>query len=305
MENTLLSEQQNQMTMRTTAIILISSILFASCNQREKELEKQVAELQEAGVQKDQDIDEFIASLTEIQVNLDSIKQLEGIITTRAIENAENPSSAEDAIVDDMLLIYENMKKTRDQIETLEKKLEQSSIGSDKLKRLIANMKKDIKKKDEEISALKDGLAEANIYIDKLMSSVDRLALENERRIKVIQEKNVELQEKEDEIQTGYWATGTTKDLRARNIIDKEGAFLGLGGVKVVSEDMNLEDLEKINIQEITEIALSGKRPELITPHPKHSYEFVMGDKKKVEKLVIDDPDAFWQNSKVLVIVTN
>jgi hypothetical protein len=30
-----------------------------------------------------------------------------------------------------------------------------------------------------------------------------------------------------------------------------------------------------------------------------------MGDKNKVEKLVIDDPDAFWQNSKVLVIITN
>lgn len=291
--------------MRIIAIILLASVIFSSCNQREKELEKQLAELQEISSQKDEDIDAFVQSMTEIQLNLDSIKELEGIITARAIENAENPASAEDAIVDDMLLIYESMKKTRNQIETLEKKLEQSSIGSDKLKRLVAKLKQDIIEKDEEISMLKEGLAEANIYIDKLMSSVDRLALENERRIKVIQEKNVELQEKEDEIQTGYWAYGTTKELRDRNIIDKEGAFLGIGGVKVISEDMNLEDLEKINIQEVTEIELSGKKPELVSPHPKHTYEFVMGEKNKVEKLVIDDPDAFWQNSKVLIVVTN
>lgn len=291
--------------MRTVFIILASAILFASCNQREKELEQQVTELQQQNDLKDQDIDAFIESMTSIQTNLDSIKKLEGIITARAIQNPETAGNAEDAIVDDMLLIYENMKKTRDQIETLEKKVEQSSISSDKMKRLIAKMKQDIKEKDEEIELLKNGLAEASIYIDKLMSSVDRLALENERRIKVIQEKNKELQAKEDEIQTGYWAAGSTKDLREKSIIDKEGAFLGMGGVKVVSEDMDLADLTEINIQQVTEIPLSGKKPELVTPHPKHTYEFVFGDKKQVEKLVIDNPDEFWQNSKVLVIITN
>ena len=33
--------------MRTIAAIIVASLLFASCNQREKELEQQVAELQE------------------------------------------------------------------------------------------------------------------------------------------------------------------------------------------------------------------------------------------------------------------
>jgi hypothetical protein len=42
----------------------------------------------------------------------------------------------------------------------------------------------------------------------------------------------------------------------------------------------------------------------LVTSHPKHTYEFVE-EGKKVTKLVIDDPEGFWQNSKVLVIVTN
>lgn len=292
------------MIMRTIAIIVAATILLGSCGQREKELEQQLAEVQQLSAQKDEDIDAFISSLTEIQYNLDSIKELEGIVTARVINGEESPTNAEDAIVDDMMLIYESMKKTRGQIETLEKKLDQSSIASDKLKNLLAKLKQDIKEKDEEIAQLKEGLAEANIYIDKLMSSVDRLALENERRIKVIQEKNVELQKKEEEIQTGFWAVGNTKDLRERNIIDKEGAFLGLGGVKVISEDMNLEDLEKVNILEVTEIAIDAKKAELVTPHPKHTYEFVE-EGKKVTKLVIDDPEAFWQNSKVLVIVTN
>ncbi len=291
--------------MRAIALITIVTLLFTSCNQREKELEQKLLELEQSAAQKDEDIDAFITSFTNIQTNLDSIKDLEGIITARAIANPELGGSVEDAIVEDMILIYDNMKQTRSQIETLEKKLSQSSIASDKLQALLTKLKKDILEKDKEITMLKEGLVEANIYIDKLMSSVDRLALENERRVQVIQQKNQELQEKEDVIQTGYWVAGTTKELRDKNVIDKEGAFLGLGGVKVVSEDMNLEDLAAINIQEVTEIELNGKKPELVTSHPKHTYEFVMGEKNKVEKLTITDPDEFWRNSKVLVIITN
>ncbi|MGB0916896.1 MAG: hypothetical protein ACPGU4_04840 [Flavobacteriales bacterium] len=285
--------------------MIITAVLFTSCDQREKELEQKLLEMEQTASQKDEDLNAFIDSFTAIQTNLDSIKQLEGIVTARVIENPEQNSNVEDAIVEDMLLIYENMKQTRGQIESLEEELNSSSIASKKLKKLLANLKKDIIAKDNEITMLKEGLVEANIYIDKLMSSVDRLALENERRVQVIQQKNVELQAKEEEIQSGYWIAGKTKALRNQNVIDKEGAFLGIGGVKVVSEDMNLEDLTQINIQEVTEIELSGKKPELVTSHPKHTYEFVMGEKNQVEKLVIDDPDAFWQNSKVLVIVVN
>ncbi|MDP6909187.1 MAG: hypothetical protein QF371_06765 [Flavobacteriales bacterium] len=290
--------------MRALTIIILITGLLSSCGQREKELEQQVAELQELSSQKDDDIDAFITSMTNIQMNLDSVKELEGIITARAISDNENGSNVEDDIIEDMMLIYNNMKRTRDQLETMEKKLEQSTISSEKLKRFVAKLKLDLQAKEEEIAGLKEGLAEANIYIDKLMASVDRLALENERRVQVIQKKNLELMKKEEELQTGYWVSGTTKNLRERNIIDKEGAFLGMGGVKVVSEDMSLEDLEEVNIQEVTEIPISAKKAELVTSHPKHTYEFV-GEGKKIEKLVIDDPEAFWQNSKVLVIVTH
>jgi chromosome segregation ATPase len=292
------------MTMRTLPILFAVVALLASCGTREKELEQQLTELQQLSAQKDADIDEFITSLSTIQSNLDSIKQLEGIVTARALSSESKTPDAEQAILEDMMLIYDNMKRTRSQIETLEKQLEQSSIGSEKLKAMIAQLKKDIQAKDEEIATLKQGLAEANIYIDKLMTNVDQLAMENERRVQVIQQKNQELQQKEVELHTAFWVVGKTKDLRDRKIIDKEGAFLGMGGVKVVSEEMNLSDLTEINYLEVKEIAINGKKPELVTPHPKLSYEFV-GDSKSTEKLVINDPEAFWQNSKVLVIAIN
>lgn len=291
--------------MRTLTVLLSIIITLTACSQREKELEQKVAELELQDSLKSADITAFIDGMTEIQTALDSIKELEGIVTAMAMKNPENETSAEDAIVDDMMLIYQNLKTTQGKIQRLEKKLEQSSIASEKMRALLAKLKQELKEKDEEIANLKEGLAESNIYIDKLMSSVDRLAMENERRIKVIQEKNIELQKKEEEIQKGFWAIGNVKDLRERNIIDREGAFLGIGGAKVVSEDMRLEDLTEINIMETTEFAIETKKVELITPHPVGSYEFIEGGDKKIEKLLIKDPKSFWQNSKVVVLVTN
>ena len=291
--------------MRALPVILLIAVGFlTSCDQHEKELEQQVTQLNELSAKKDADIEAFITSMSNIQSNLDSIKELEGIVTARAISNSENGTSAEDEIVDDMMLIYDNMKQTHNQLSALEKQLAESSISSDKLKRFVAKLKKDIQAKDKEIQLLKEGLAEANIYIDDLMSSVDRLALENERRVKVIQQKNIELQQKENEIMTAYWASGTVKDLRARNIIDKEGAFLGMGGVVVVSEEMDLAELEKINIKDVIELPINSKKASLVTSHPKFTYEFVRKG-KQIDKLVIDDTEGFWQNSKVLVIITN
>ena len=71
--------------MRAFALVIISAALLSACDQREKELEQKVLELEQLSTQKDQDIDLFISSLNNIQSNLDSIKDLEGIVTARAI----------------------------------------------------------------------------------------------------------------------------------------------------------------------------------------------------------------------------
>jgi hypothetical protein len=59
--------------------------------------------------------------------------------------------------------------------------------------------------------------------------------------------------------------------------------------------------LTKINIKETREFAIGAKKAEIVSSHPKHSYEIV--GEKTADKLVVSDPDAFWRNSKVLVIV--
>jgi hypothetical protein len=289
--------------MKKYLAIICFPLLLIGCDTAEKEkLQAEVERLQQESSQKNADIDGFISSLTNIQENLDSIKTLEGIVTAKAMGEGKNTTAEED-ILGDMRSIYDKMRKNREQITALEKQLKTSSIGSDKLNKMIAKLKSDLADKDTEISVLRGKLAQADIYIDALMSDIDQLALEGEMKTEVIAEKDRILTAKEKELQTAYWVKGTKKELMERGIIDREGAFLGMGGVKKVAGDVSYEDLTRINIYETSEFAIGAKKAEIVSPHPSNTYE-VVGN-KTADKLVVSDADAFWKNSKVLVIVTN
>ena len=49
-------------------------------------------------------------------------------------------------------------------------------------------------------------------------------------------------------------------------------------------------------------IPIGKAKVKIVTAHPENSYMLVKGAKDVVEELVITDKDAFWKNSKMLVI---
>ena len=275
--------------------------LLVACNGREKELEAQNAELSKIGDQKDQEISKFLRAMNSIQDNLDTIKQKENIITAMAIEDVENPSAREEMIVEDILLIYDKMEENRRMLDRLDKELESSSIYNAELARTIKTLKKRIELKNVEIAKLKDELARADIVIDNMMADLNQLAMENTKKLEVIRQKEEVLVEKESEIQKGYFIIGTSKELTDKNIIKKQGGFLGMGRIPRISEGASLEHFNQINILEDITFDIDSKKATLVSSHPAHTYEF-FGD-NSIDSLVVDDPEAFWQHTKVMVIL--
>ena len=282
-------------------ILVLPAILLIACNGREKELEAQNAELAKIGEQKDAEISSFLSAMNAIQENLDSIKEKENIITAMAIEDVENPNAREEMIVEDILLIYDKMQENKRMLEKLNKDLESSSIYNAELARTIKALKQRIETKDAEISSLKEELAKSDIVIDNMMADLDKLALENARKLELIREKEEVLVEKEEEIQKGYFIVGTSKDLVEKNIIIKQGGFLGMGRIPKISEDASLEHFDQINILDDRSFDIGAKKATLVSSHPAHTYEF-FGD-TNIDSLVVDDPEAFWQHTKVMVVL--
>jgi galactitol-specific phosphotransferase system IIB component len=98
---------------------------------------------------------------------------------------------------------------------------------------------------------------------------------------------------------------GTYKQLKTKNVVEKEGGIAGLGSSEKLKSDFNQEYFTKVDITKVQNIPLHTKKAELITAHPIGSYEFEKNDKKVITNLIITDPEKFWEASKYLIVMTD
>jgi chromosome segregation ATPase len=284
--------------MKKYFLFLVILTVFFSCNTKNKEIEKlklQNDSLAVAAGQKDESIINYIRDFNDIQGNLDSIKQAQKIISLNTTStNGELNQNAKDKIMSDVQLIVNLMQKNKNQIASLSKKLKKSNLRVKELEAMLENLNKEIQEKDIEIGQLKDKLSQLDIQVKNLTASVDTLSTENKIKSQIIEEKTTALN-------TAYYIIGTYKELSAKNILTKEGGFIGLGKSKTVSRDFNREAFTKIDITKFKSLQINKKKAKMLTVHPSSSYKFE--GTGKVDNLVITNYEDFWNSSKYLVIL--
>jgi DNA repair exonuclease SbcCD ATPase subunit len=230
-------------------------------------------------------LQEFIASFNEIQENLNAIKEKEKIVTNAS--NTGDVKSKQGQIQEDIQAIYDLMEKNKNRIGSLTQKLKQSKLKVSGMEKMIENLQNTITLKDTEIAELKTKLEGLNVELSNLNTNYKSLESENTS--------------KQESLNTAYYAIGTSKELKEKKVISKEGGFIGLGKSTTVSQDFNREYFTKVNIEQFTTINIGAKKAKILTNHPTSSYKLV-GD-KPVDRLDIKNPADFWSVSKYLVIV--
>jgi predicted RNase H-like nuclease (RuvC/YqgF family) len=208
---------------------------------------------------------------------------------------------AKEQIITDINSIYTLLEENKDKLADLRKQLGKSNYQVKELEKMVENMTRQLKQKDEEIAALTDMLNQMDIKITALTKNVQRLEEEGEVKSQTILEQTLELEEQTIAINTAYYIVGSKKELKDANIITSEGGFIGIGREKKLADDFDVNMFTQIDIREVSQIMISGKKIELVTSHPTESYSVEeMGDEIV---LGILDAEAFWKNSKYLVIV--
>lgn len=292
--------------MKRIALILPLIAGIVSCSQLDLEnqmvaLQQENKELLESSLQKDQSLAEFLTSFTDIEQNLAEIRERELNITL----NNGDANLSEDLhqrVAEDIKVINELMVENKQTIEELNSKINQVSRKNSKLRKVLESAKKElvaqIEERDIQIAELKEALRTMDFNVQELSSQVDTLTLARSNQQQVILEQT-------NQLQTAYYTTGTTKELLAENILAKNGGFLGLGKTEMLKDDFDSDKFNKIDITATTTIPISGDKAELVTSHPTDSYMLEGDDGENVDRLVIIDPDRFWNSSKYLVVVTN
>jgi len=274
-------------------ILSIGSLTFTSCKNDEQKVLNPLADslaavngnLSGQLNEKEAALQEFISSFNEIQENLNAIKEKEKIVTNESLKG--DVKSKQGQIKEDIQSIYDLMAKNKNRIGSLTKKLKDSNLKLEGLEKMIENLQNSINLKDAEIADLKTKMEGLNIELSNLNTNYQ--AVEQESASKT------------DQLNTAYYAIGTSKELKEKKVISREGGFIGLGKTTTVSSDFNKDYFTKINIEQVLSINIGAKKVKIITSHPKGSYRLV--GEKPVEKIEITNPKDFWAASKYLVIV--
>lgn len=239
---------------------------------------------------KDEELNDLMGTFNEIQQGFDLINEAEGRVNMMR-SNAENNSFAQN-IRENMTFIQETLLENKRKIQELQNKLKASTISSSKLKEAISKLTTQLNEKNAELETLRAQLAEKNLVIGELDSTLNMLKDEN-AKIKLEQEETAAIAKNQDaQLNTAWYVFGTSKELKEQGVLKKG---------EVLNGDYNKDYLTKIDIRKVSVIPLQSKSAELLTNHPAGSYT-LLKDSKGEYTLRITDAAKFWSVSKYLVV---
>jgi hypothetical protein len=288
--------------MKKYIILLLATTLFG-CNSEEKRkaaladslayvnksINNELKERDSLIINKETAMNEFITSFNEIQENLNQIKEKERIVSASS-KDPEFKKSNKDQINSDIQLIYDLLGQNKQKVASLSKRLKSSNLKIDELELAVTNLTNQLVEKEAEITDLKTALEALNVDFANL-------------KTKYNEEKEMSDQ-KTEKLNTAYYIVGTTKELRDKDAITKEGGFIGLGKVVELNEEICPTCFTRVDITKVKNIPVKGRKVSVITSHPANSYRLVEGA-TAISKLEILDPEQFWSISKYLIVVTD
>lgn len=284
---------------RKIIVICLICGALAACNgnklkEREKQLQDSFASIQSA---KDAEMETLFQQLNEIDASLGEVSQAYTDISQVANATNEVNKDAVSSIKTKISAIKSLIEAEKSKLAAVNASLSKQKRQNTQLKTFVTNLENRVKEQEQQLQTLNEELQKKNIKIEELTKNVADLKSETKNKDKKIMQI-------EDEKHAAYFTIGTKKELRAKNIVDKKGGFIGLGRADVLSNNADFASLTKIDTRNTQEIPLTGKGIKVVTPHPETSYS-LEGDPKKPTSIRITNPDLFWKASKCLVIMVD
>ncbi|MDE6541440.1 MAG: hypothetical protein K2L74_05455 [Muribaculaceae bacterium] len=275
------------------------ALLLGACakeDQSEQEHKQAIADASKVELQNAvADRDQLFLLVNEISQGMDQIKALENILTVNASSNGETASQRE-RIQADIAAIQKALQERREKLAELEKKLNSSTLTNNNLRNTIATLRGQIDSQSTEIETLKSSLNEATARIGELNTAVDSLNTEVSTVTAQKDEAEQQSVDLANELNTCYYAVGSKKELKEREII--ETGFLRK--TKIMEGDFDRNFFTTADKRTLTTIALHSDKAKVLTNQPEGSY--VVEDQNGQKVLRITNPASFWSLSNYLVI---
>ena len=244
---------------------------------------------------KDSIINDAFNSIGEIAASIDRIAEHERLVTAAAASGNELSKPMKERVAENITAISELLDKNRAAIARLQvsaDKLKEARVQIGGLERLITQLQEQLDQKNTQLASLTDQVKALKVEIAALGHTVTNLEQDKTELQGAVAEQDAQLH-------TVYYIVGKEKELLDDQIIDKKGF---IGRTRVMNDRAKLDDFTVADDRVIERIPIGKNRVRIVTIHPETSYILIKGDNNQIEELVITDKDAFWQNSRMLVI---
>ncbi len=273
--------------------LLIVTVFFSSCSFKTKaykEMEQEKDSLLLEEQKKTAEINQMLSVVNLIEDNFEQIKEAENYVTFQAGQSEITQDSI-GRIVNDIEIIRRTLVENKSQIASLKNQLMSNRRASGEMKRLVARLTAEVEKHVKTITMLQEQLALKDVRIQEL----DELVITLNDSISSLRDnvsgKDVQLTQKDEQINKVWFVFGTKKELREQEIYTRNG---------LMEEGFNKDYFMEEDARTLSDIPLYSKKAKLLTNHPTGSYQFERVNDYVV--LRITDARKFWEISRYLVI---
>ena len=249
----------------------------------------QADSLQKIIAQKDNEINDMMATLNDIQEGFRQITEAENRVTVA--QSGERADKAQQ-IRENIQFISQRMMQNKQLINKLQQQLRESSFKGEELKKTIETLASQMEEKEQQLQQLRAELDSKDIHISQLDETINNLNTDVSNLQQESSQKTEVINTQDKQLNTAWYVFGTKSELKEQNILVKG---------KVLQGNFNKNYFTKIDIRVDKEIKLYSKSAELLTAHPGGSYTLTR-DSKDQYVLRITNPQTFWSTSKYLVI---
>ena len=281
----------------------LCALLVLGCNNDKEQLQKQLADAQNARASLQQDIsdrdayfEEVMKSVNDVYASLEKARIKEGQLQKNNAVPEGPPqytnAQSRDRLIQNINEIGTSLQDNRKKILALESRMKQFKGQIAGLNTMVEN--------------LKSSLAEREQSIAQLQAKVEGLQATMAEKTKQIEEKDAVIADHVRTINTGYYVVGTKEELRKKGIITDEGGFLWglLGSTTVMSPDVDPSSFTPIDKSKDNTISVNGHIEEILPRRNADLFAENQKEEEKTSELTITSPGRFWQQN-YLVIITD
>ena len=205
--------------MKTIISLFLSLAFITSCNTKETEVAKSTPDpekdsLIKVTTERDESLNELLASFNEIERNLDSVAAKQQIIYANTEKSGRDLKRAQkDRIINEIQAINSLMSQNAEQIASLKRKLSKSNRKNKQMDETILTLSNQLEQKNIELTALNERLHALDSEVAQLKMSVDTLTQQNIAKSGTINENVATLH-------TAYYVVGKSKELQEAKLIE-------------------------------------------------------------------------------------